>query len=63
MYGRRPRTKSVPQVMAEVTEIYRLGLRQIFVVDDNFIGNEREAKELLRAITQWPKGKGYAVES
>jgi len=62
MYGRRPRTKSVPQVMAEVKEIYRLGLRQIFVVDDNFIGNKREAKELLKAITEWQKAHGYAVE-
>lgn len=62
MYGRRPRTKSVPQVMAEVKEIYRLGLRQIFVVDDNFIGNKREAKELLKAITGWQAENGYPVE-
>jgi radical SAM superfamily enzyme YgiQ (UPF0313 family) len=62
MYGRRPRTKSVPQVMAEVKEIYRLGLKQIFVVDDNFIGNKREAKELLKAITAWQRVEGYPVE-
>lgn len=62
MYGRRPRTKSVPQVMAEVDEIYRLGLKQIFVVDDNFIGNKREAKELLKAITEWQRARGYPVE-
>ena len=36
MYGRKPRTKTVAQVMAEVHEIHRLGLRNIFVVDDNF---------------------------
>jgi radical SAM superfamily enzyme YgiQ (UPF0313 family) len=62
MYGRRPRTKSVAQVMAEVEEIYRLGLKQIFVVDDNFIGNKREAKELLKAIIEWQRAKGYPVE-
>jgi radical SAM superfamily enzyme YgiQ (UPF0313 family) len=62
MYGRRPRAKSVPQVMAEVEEIYRLGLKQIFVVDDNFIGNKREAKELLKAIAEWQRAKGYPVE-
>jgi radical SAM superfamily enzyme YgiQ (UPF0313 family) len=62
MYGRRPRTKSVPQVMAEIQEIYRLGLRQIFVVDDNFIGNKREAKALLNAIAEWQTANGYAVE-
>jgi radical SAM superfamily enzyme YgiQ (UPF0313 family) len=62
MYGRRPRTKSVPQVMAEIREIYRLGLRQIFVVDDNFIGNKGEAKALLSAIAEWQTANGYAVE-
>ena len=62
MYGRRPRTKSVPQVMAEIQEIYRLGLRQIFVVDDNFIGNKGEAKALLSAIAEWQAANGYAVE-
>jgi len=49
MYGRRPRTKSTAQVLAEVEAIHRLGVANIFVVDDNFIGNKKEAKELLRA--------------
>jgi len=35
MYGRRPRTKSVPQVMAEVHEIHRLGITNVFVVINN----------------------------
>jgi radical SAM superfamily enzyme YgiQ (UPF0313 family) len=62
MYGRRPRTKSVAQVMAEVEEIYRLGVHNIFVVDDNFIGNKKEAKELLRALSEWQRANGYAIE-
>jgi len=62
MYGRRPRTKSVAQVMAEVQDIYRLGIRNIFVVDDNFIGNKKEAKELLRALSEWQRANGYAIE-
>jgi radical SAM superfamily enzyme YgiQ (UPF0313 family) len=62
MYGRRPRTKTVEQVMAEVREIRRLGLRNIFVVDDNFIGNRVLAKELLRAIASWQKENGFPVE-
>jgi hypothetical protein len=62
MYGRRPRTKSVPQAMAEIREIYRLGLRQIFVVDENFIGNKGGAKALLSAIAAWQTANGYAVE-
>jgi radical SAM superfamily enzyme YgiQ (UPF0313 family) len=62
MYGRRPRTKTVPQVMAEVEAIHRLGMRNIFVVDDNFIGNKKEAKELLRALAGWQRVRGYPIE-
>jgi radical SAM superfamily enzyme YgiQ (UPF0313 family) len=62
MYGRRPRTKSVAQVMAEVETIYKLGVVNIFVVDDNFIGNKREAKALLAAIAAWQKEHGYPIE-
>jgi radical SAM superfamily enzyme YgiQ (UPF0313 family) len=62
MYGRRPRTKTVTQVMAEVEEIHRLGMRNIFVVDDNFIGNKKEAKELLRALAGWQRVRGYPIE-
>jgi radical SAM superfamily enzyme YgiQ (UPF0313 family) len=62
MYGRRPRTKSAAQVMAEVQEIHRLGLRNIFVVDDNFIGNKKEAKKLLLAIADWQRANDYPIE-
>jgi radical SAM superfamily enzyme YgiQ (UPF0313 family) len=62
MYGRKPRTKTVAQVMAEVLEIHRLGIRNIFVVDDNFIGNKPEAKQLLHALADWQKENGYPIE-
>jgi radical SAM superfamily enzyme YgiQ (UPF0313 family) len=62
MYGRRPRAKTVDQVMAEVRELHRLGARNIFVVDDNFIGNRKEAKQLLAAIVDWQKSHRYPVE-
>jgi len=62
MYGRKPRTKTVAQVMAEVLEIHRLGVRNIFVVDDNFIGNKPEAKLLLRALADWQEKNGYPIE-
>ena len=62
MYGRRPRTKTVAQVMAEVDAIHRLGVRNVFVVDDNFIGNKNEAKLLLRALSEWQRARGYPIE-
>ncbi len=62
MYGRKPRTKTVAQVMTEVREIHRLGVRNIFVVDDNFIGNKPEAKQLLHALADWQSQNGYPIE-
>jgi len=62
MYGRRPRTKSVPQVLAEVAAVHRLGIPNIFVVDDNFIGNKKEAKELLKALAEWQAAHRYPIE-
>ncbi len=62
MYGRKPRAKSVPQVMAEIEACHRLGARQIFLVDDNFIGNQKLAKDLLRAMAEWGERHGHPVD-
>jgi radical SAM superfamily enzyme YgiQ (UPF0313 family) len=62
MYGRRPRAKSVEQVMAEIRECHRLGAKQVFVVDDNFIGNRRLAKQLLRAMAAWGRALDFPID-
>ncbi len=62
LYGRRPRTKRVEQVMREVQACFDLGARSIFIVDDNFIGNKKEAKRLLEAIIEWQQQHGYPLE-
>ena len=60
LYGRVPRTKAPEQVVAELDSLYRLGWRgPVFLVDDNFIGNKRDAMNLLPAIAAWQKAKGY----
>lgn len=60
LYGRVPRTKSPEQVLNEFDSLYRLGWRgPVFLVDDNFIGNKRDAMELLPAIAEWQKARGY----
>lgn len=62
VYGRRPRAKRVEQVLAEVEECHRLGATQVFVVDDNFIGNKNQAKDLLRAMASWGRERGYPID-
>jgi len=54
LYGRKPRTKSPEQLLAELDRLYELGWRRsIFMVDDNFIGNKRNVKLLLKALQGW----------
>jgi radical SAM superfamily enzyme YgiQ (UPF0313 family) len=54
IYGRRPRTKSVAQVIAELDQLRAAGWREsVFIVDDNFIGNKAKAKELCVALAKW----------
>jgi radical SAM superfamily enzyme YgiQ (UPF0313 family) len=60
-FGRRPRTKRPKQVIDELEEMRRAGFFSVFIVDDNFIGNKKAAKELLRRIIPWQKQHRYAV--
>jgi radical SAM superfamily enzyme YgiQ (UPF0313 family) len=54
IYGRRPRTKAVQQVIAELDQLRAAGWREsVFIVDDNFIGNKARAKELCAALARW----------
>ncbi len=59
LLGHRPRTKTAAQIIAELDSLYALGWRRnIFFVDDNFIGNKKQIKsEVLPALIAWRKGK------
>jgi radical SAM superfamily enzyme YgiQ (UPF0313 family) len=54
LYGRKQRLKSVDQIIGELQAIYDLGWRDnVFVVDDNFIGNKVKIKRMLPKIIDW----------
>ena len=59
LFGHRPRIKTVEQIITELDDLYRLGWRrQVFFVDDNFIGNKKYLKtQLLPKLAEWRKDK------
>ena len=60
LYGRKPRTKTPEQMLVEFEVLYQMGWRRyVFVVDDNFIGNKRNAKLFLRALIPWMEERNY----
>ncbi|MBD2718670.1 B12-binding domain-containing radical SAM protein [Synechococcus sp. FACHB-909] len=60
LYGRKPRTKENHQLLAELQTLCDLGWRgSIFMVDDNFIGNQHNVKRLLRSLIPWMREHRY----
>lgn len=50
LYGRTQRHKSVEQVLLEVTNLQKLGARRVFFTDDEFVGDPRYARALLKEL-------------
>jgi radical SAM superfamily enzyme YgiQ (UPF0313 family) len=62
LYGRKPRTKHPQQVLAELDVLLSLGwMKQLFLVDDNFIGNHHRALELCVELEKWQQAHGFPV--
>ena len=60
IYGRVPRTKSNQQMLAEFQALLDLNWRgPVFIVDDNFIGNKKNVRQLLPELAEWQKRHGY----
>ncbi|CAM6006217.1 unnamed protein product [Sphagnum balticum] len=60
LYGKTPRTKLPEQIVAELQAIYDLDFRgEIFLVDDNFIGNKKNVKIMLPHLIKWMEEHEY----
>ena len=60
-FGRRPRIKTSPQVIAELEAIRAQNMRVVFIVDDNLIGNKKAIKEVLREVVAWQQKNGFPL--
>lgn len=59
VYGRTPRVKSAAQMIAELDAVRAAGWTgNVFIVDDNFIGNKVKARALLAALIDWRAARG-----
>lgn len=61
LFGHAVRTKTTLQVLSELETIYQLGWnREVFFVDDNFIGRKKLLKEeFLPALIAWMEEHNY----
>lgn len=58
-FGRRPRLKTIPQVLAELDALRLQKMKSVFIVDDNIIGNKQAIKPILQAIVEYQELHGY----
>ena len=62
VFGRRPRIKTTSQVIAELEACLAAGKDNLFIVDDNLIGNKKAVKALLREIIVWQEARGFPLK-
>jgi radical SAM superfamily enzyme YgiQ (UPF0313 family) len=63
LYGRVPRTKTTPQMLAELDTLYALGYRgHVDFVDDNLIGNKKAVRAFLPHLKAWQEEHNFPFE-
>jgi radical SAM superfamily enzyme YgiQ (UPF0313 family) len=62
VFGRRPRLKTSKQVLAELEQLRAQKLSNVFIVDDNLIGNKKAIKEILRDVIHWQRENGFPLD-
>jgi radical SAM superfamily enzyme YgiQ (UPF0313 family) len=63
LYGRVPRTKTPPQMLAELDALYDLGYRgHVDFVDDNLIGNKKAVRAFLPQLKAWQEAHDFPFD-
>jgi hypothetical protein len=63
LYGRVPRTKTTPQMLAELDALFALGYRgHVDFVDDNLIGNKKAVRAFLPHLKAWQQAHDFPFE-
>lgn len=63
LFGHRPRVKPPARFIRELDALLKTGFTgNVFIVDDNFIGNTGAVKDLLREIVPWQKKQGRRIQ-
>ncbi|MFL5396163.1 MAG: B12-binding domain-containing radical SAM protein [Myxococcales bacterium] len=63
VFGRKPRSKTPAQVLAELDRLRATGYRgSVFFVDDNFIGNRVAVAQLLPHVREWQEKNDFPFE-
>jgi radical SAM superfamily enzyme YgiQ (UPF0313 family) len=58
-FGRKPRAKSLTQVERELDLLRRLGVRNLFFIDDNLIGHLPRCRELIDFLAEYQRRHRY----
>ncbi len=63
LYGRQPRMKTPQQITAELDAMcsQKGHPTSVYFVDDNFIGNRKQTRDMLPHLLQWQKDRGYPM--
>ncbi len=59
MFGRKPRMKTIGQIERELDVLREYNVRSVFFVDDNFIGNQKEARKLMVFLEEYQDRHNY----
>ena len=62
-FGHKPRMKDLSQVEEELALLRDLGVRNVFFVDDNLIGNKPAARELLDLLIRVNDGMNFGTQA